>query len=64
MRFFWHNLVLTALVPAVLWVTVKKYGALRGRVAYQLKEQKRLQYEQSTLQIKDLSMGPYLVFSY
>ena len=53
MRFFWHNLVLTALVPAVLWVTVKKYGALRGRVAYQLKEQKRLQYEQSTLQIKD-----------
>ena len=25
--------LLTALVPTVLWGTVKKYGALRGRVA-------------------------------
>ena len=43
---------LTALVPTVLWGTVKKYGALRSRVAYQLKEQKRSRYEQSTLLIK------------
>ena len=51
---------LTALVPTVLWGTVKKYGALRGRVAYRLKEQKRSRYKQSTLLIKDFKYGSSL----
>ena len=52
--------LLTALVPTVLWGTVKKYGALRGRIAYRLKEQKRSRYEQSTLLIKDFKYGSSL----
>ena len=44
----------------VLWGTVKKYGDIRGRVAYRLKEQKRSQYKQSTLRIKDFKYGPSL----
>ena len=44
----------------VLWGTVKKYGDIRGRVAYRLKEQKRSQYKQSTLRIKDFKYGSSL----
>ena len=48
------------MVLTALWGTVKKYGALRGRVAYRLREQKRSRYEQSSLLIKDFKYGSSL----
>ena len=48
------------MVLTALWGTVKKYGALRGRVAYLLKEQKRSCNEQSSLLIKDFKYGSSL----
>ena len=51
---------LTAFVLTVLWGTVKKYGALRGRVAYRLKEQKRSRCFERTLLIKNFKYGSSL----
>ena len=51
---------LTAIVPTVLWGAVKKYGALRGRVAYRLREQKRSRCFVRTLLIKDFKYGSSL----
>ena len=48
------------MVLTALWGTVKKYGALRGRVAYRLKEQKRSRDKQSSLLIKDFKYGSSL----
>ena len=50
---------LTAIVRTALWRwrAAKKNGSKRSRIAYRLKEQKRLQFEQSTLLIMDFKYG-------
>ena len=56
-------LLLTALVLTALWGAVKKNGAPRSQILYQLKDWKRSRCEQSTLRIKDFEYGPSLSIS-
>ena len=58
--FGWVDQLLTAFVLTVMWGTVKKYGALRGHVAYRLKEQKRSRCFERTLLIKNFKYGSSL----
>ena len=47
-------------MPAALWSASKRYGAAWNQITDARKEQKRSQYEQSTLIIKDFKYGPSL----
>ena len=53
-------LALTAFVPAALWSAGKKYAAAWSQITDTREEQKRLQYKQRTLLIKDFKYGPSL----
>ena len=48
------------MVLTPLWRGGKKKASTGRRVAYRLKERKRLRYEQSTLRIKDFKYGSSL----
>ena len=53
-------MLLTATVLTALWRAAKKNGSAWRRIAYQLKEQKRSRYKQSTLLIKNFKYGSSL----
>ena len=62
--FVFDSRTLTALVLSSHTRDEKKYVVTPRRVAYQLKEEKRSRFDQSTLRKRTLSMGPHLVFLY